>query len=80
MLGCWRRGVARSIRCRTQRLLICQRYAALPLCCDLSCVKQWQWYVCTVEQLVMAYSKDKEALKEHLDTLKKNFEAAPTCE
>ena len=61
--------------------------ADLPkVCCrcavfaDFSCVQKWQWYVCTVEQLAMAYSKDKEALKEHLDTLKKNFEAAPACE
>ena len=53
-------------------------------CCavftDLSGVQKWQWYACTVEQLVMAYSKDKEALKEHLDTLKMNFEAASACE
>ena len=47
---------------------------------DFSCMQKWQWYVCAVEQLAMAYSKDKEALKEHLDTLKKNFEAAPACE
>ena len=39
-------------------------------------MQKWQWYLCTVEQLAMAHSKDKEALKEHLDTLKKNSEAA----
>ena len=61
--------------------------ADLPkVCCrcavfaDFSCMQKWQWYVCAVEQLAMAYSKDKEALKEHLDTLKKNFVAAPACE
>ena len=55
----------------------CCRYAVFA---HFSCVQKWQWYVCLVELLVMACSKDKEALKEHLDTLKKNFEAAPACE
>ena len=32
MPGCWRRVGARWIRCRTQRFLICQRYAADVLC------------------------------------------------
>ena len=61
--------------------------ADLPqVCCrcavfaDLLGVQKWQWYLATVEQLAMAYSKDRKALKEHLDTLKKNFEAAPACE
>ena len=53
-------------------------------CCavfaDFSGVQKWQWYVCTVDQLAMAYSKDTEALKEHLDTLTKDFEAAPACQ
>jgi hypothetical protein len=61
--------------------------ADLPqVCCrcavfaDLLGVQKWQWYLATVEQLACAYAKDKEALKGHLDTLKKNFEAAPACE
>ena len=53
-------------------------------CCamfaDFSGVQKWQWFLIAVEQLAMMYSKDKKALKEHLDTLKKTFEAAPACE
>ena len=53
-------------------------------CCaefaDFSGVQKWQWFPITVEQLAMTYSKDKKALKEHLHTLKKTFEAAPACE
>ena len=81
MPGCWHRGG------RTLDQMQDAEVADLPkVCCrcavfaDFSCVQKWSWYVCAIEQLAKAYSKDKEALKEHLDTLKKNFEAAPACE
>ena len=47
---------------------------------DFLGVQKWQWYVCAIEQLAMAYAKDTSALLEHLGTLKDTFEAAPACE
>ena len=47
---------------------------------DFSFVQEWQWHLPTIELVTMAYSKVKQTLNGHLDTLKTPYEATSACE